>query len=630
MALLLHVTQTYGHGLATCCVRTHPSLAGVTFRAQGNFVVRETFSASTAAAAEPPSQLLFRGASAKIVQIAVSPRGDLVAAAQTLPKPDILLFDAETGALVAQLAEHDHDVKHLAFSPDGRVLVSVDAHEKLVFWDALTRNVITSLAASPNPMLSVAFGPGAPERGFYELAAGGDKVLVVWELDATTGRVGMRKAMAGTYQRKYTALCFSDEGSLCAGTASGDVVTFGLKGLNLVTVQQAASHGVTAILPTEDGSLLVGGGDGALTVLFKENNASATLPRTYFSGGIVSLEADASAGSLVVATDEGCIYEVASSDLGSTERAEGHSACVRCVAWPKEVGDAGFLAASDDGTVRLWRVDGSGLPSRLARVAAHGGVEAAVSVAILPDGLVLSGWADGVLRCHALLDTSSGPADALADELWSINGAGGRNGAAITALAVGEDGTVVACGGANGDLNVFDVATRRLIHTFPEHRKEVTRLCFFQDGPVLLSASRDSTFSVVDVYSKQRISQHLSRTTNIADAAVCPDQLTVLTVGQDGSICYWKLDEVAPAMVVEAAHEQGANCLCLDDSGELLATGGGDGFVRLWDVASGELLAEGAFHSSPVRSVSFDSSGSRLVSSASDGSLVTWQVERAA
>ena len=41
MAVLLHVTQTYGHGLATCCVRTHPSLTGVTFRAQGNFVVRE-------------------------------------------------------------------------------------------------------------------------------------------------------------------------------------------------------------------------------------------------------------------------------------------------------------------------------------------------------------------------------------------------------------------------------------------------------------------------------------------------------------------------------------------------------------------------------------------------------------
>ena len=439
----------------------------------------------------------------------------------------------------------------------------------------------------------------------------------------------MRKAMAGTYQRTYTAICF-DGDAVCAGTASGDVLTFGLDGLNLRTVQQAVGHGVTGVLPTASGQLLVAGGDGTLAVLPREGEyASTDLPRTHLHGGISSIDADADGATIVVATNEGCMYDVASSDLAVSQWGDAHVAGVRAVCWPKEAGSA-YLAASDDGTVRVWQAEGAGLPSRVARVFLHGAPEPALCVAVLPNGDVVSGWADGTLRCHALLDPSAGSSDVLADELWAIAGAGGRNGASVTAVAVGEDGAVVACGGSNGDLNVFDVATRRLIHMHPEHQKEVTRLAFFTEGPVLLSASRDKTFSIIDVYTKQRISQHMSRTTNIADAVICPDQVTVLTCGQDGAICYWRLEETAPAMIVEKAHEHGVTCMALDSTGEHLVTGGIDGFVRLWLVETGELLSEGALHTTPVRSVAFHWKGDQLVSGAEDGSLVLWSVAQEA
>jgi WD40 repeat protein len=60
-------------------------------------------------------------------------------------------------------------------------------------------------------------------------------------------------------------------------------------------------------------------------------------------------------------------------------------------------------------------------------------------------------------------------------------------------------------------------------------------------------------------------------------------------------------------------------------NGQLLASGGKDGFVILWDVEQGSLLRKlRDGHTELVASVAFSPDGTRLASSSADGTLCLW------
>src|SRR5690348_4111496 len=64
--------------------------------------------------------------------------------------------------------------------------------------------------------------------------------------------------------------------------------------------------------------------------------------------------------------------------------------------------------------------------------------------------------------------------------------------------------------------------------------------------------------------------------------------------------------------------------------GAVLASGGDDAMVRVWDAYTGELRVEFGSHTGPVRSVAFGPDGAVLASGDDDGMVRVWDVVRAA
>ena len=60
--------------------------------------------------------------------------------------------------------------------------------------------------------------------------------------------------------------------------------------------------------------------------------------------------------------------------------------------------------------------------------------------------------------------------------------------------------------------------------------------------------------------------------------------------------------------------------------GTILASGGRDGSIRMWDAISGAALAEvKEAHSDSIRGMSCDSTGRKLVTASADMSVKIWQ-----
>nr|POE90882.1 mitogen-activated protein kinase-binding protein 1 [Quercus suber] len=78
--------------------------------------------------------------------VAMSKDGRVVAAAESGPQPAVLVWDCATLALVSELKGHLYGVACIAFSPDGKHLVSVGGY--IYLWDWRSGMLVTKLKAS--------------------------------------------------------------------------------------------------------------------------------------------------------------------------------------------------------------------------------------------------------------------------------------------------------------------------------------------------------------------------------------------------------------------------------------------------------------------------------------------------
>ena len=67
------------------------------------------------------------------------------------------------------------------------------------------------------------------------------------------------------------------------------------------------------------------------------------------------------------------------------------------------------------------------------------------------------------------------------------------------------------------------------------------------------------------------------------------------------------------------------NPVVISGDGRLAASSDGE-VVRLWSVASGEMVGELDGHTGPITSLAFDPIGSQLVSGSLDGTAVIWDL----
>jgi RNA polymerase sigma factor (sigma-70 family) len=107
--------------------------------------------------------------------------------------------------------------------------------------------------------------------------------------------------------------------------------------------------------------------------------------------------------------------------------------------------------------------------------------------------------------------------------------------------------------------------------------------------------------------------------------AIAPDGKTLASRGGDGTIRLWEVPSGRELSRLRG-HTPDAWCVAYAPDGKTLASGDGDGVLHLWDAATGKELDSIKAGQKGVRSLAFSPDGKTLASGGEDSSLKLWDV----
>ncbi len=266
--------------------------------------------------------------------------------------------------------------------------------------------------------------------------------------------------------------------------------------------------------------------------------------------------------SIATAGDDHCI-RIWSSTSGQLVRTlKGHSDWVRALAFSP---DGQMLAsAGDDHVITFWEVAGG---KKLAQLPAHPHV--VYTIAFSPDGKQLA--AAGFEQPVRIYDVAS---RTLTKELAGP-------GVDLRCVAFSPDGTRLAVAGRSGQVRAWNLASGEPDLEIAAARiGRLRSLAWLPDGQKLVSAGENKLLCVWDAHTGHPIKQMQCQTGKLLSMVVCSDEL-IATGGSDNvvRVWNWQLETEADTLV---GHTGSVASLAFDSISRTIISGSFDTTVRVW------------------------------------------------
>ncbi|CBH15271.1 hypothetical protein, conserved [Trypanosoma brucei gambiense DAL972] len=147
--------------------------------------------------------------------------------------------------------------------------------------------------------------------------------------------------------------------------------------------------------------------------------------------------------------------------------------------------------------------------------------------------------------------------------------------------ALPSHGPLVASGGDDRTVQVWDPRSRRPTHTFYEHTDSVRSVDFHPDGCSIATGSSDHTINVYDLRLNRLLQHYGAHDGAVNEVRFAPTGSWLLSASADGTAKLWDLKE-GYLYCTLSAHEGGVYTSRFSDDSRHLVTAGQDGLVMMW------------------------------------------------
>jgi len=555
--------------------------------------------------------------------------------------PDLLQSARySAGAPHAVLWGHEDAVHDVAWSPDGRRIVTASQDQTARVWDGESGRLLHVLSGHQADVTLAAWSPD----GSHIATTGADKTARIWSAETGRLRVELKRHEAAILHVDWSP----DGQRIATASADGTAIVWDAKSGQLLRVLRGHSAAVPHVSWSHDGGHLVTasrdhtarvwdansgqhlwtlqhGGYPALTAQWSRTGQRIVIVSDDFTARVW----ESNSGRLLSELSEGFVTHAAwspdsehivTASMDQTARVwyaqtghrllslEGHAGRVLHAAYR---GDGRrIVTSSSDQTARIWDA-GSGRP--VAKLAGH--TARVVRAAFHPDGRRVVTISDD--RSPRVWEAEDGrpqvrlaePELAILDAAWS------------------PDGQHLATASGDASARIWEASSGRLVLSTPNvPGVEIKLVAYSPDGHKLVAASRDGTARVFETRSGQPLATLAGHEGIMRQVAWRRDGQRIATVSVQ--------EDQATVHIWSAGSWQQLRTLHGDDEGECrvewshdghrIVSAGEDKLARVWDADSGRSLATLSRHTGRIRRAAWSPDDRRIVTASEDKTAYIW------
>lgn len=200
----------------------------------------------------------------------------------------------------------------------------------------------------------------------------------------------------------------------------------------------------------------------------------------------------------------------------------------------------------------------------------------------------------------------------------------------VFTAAYSPSGDTMATGDRATNVRLWSRATGIVLKEFSGHIDNVNRVLFAPNGQTVISVGSDGRLAFWRLNGASHDSTIVEDAHNgkINDAAIDPSGNAVITAGDDGSVALWAIATGSLIRRIENAHEgEPVNGVAISPDGSLVATAGTDGVIKVWNAITAEAVRSISASNLPVRAVAFSPTGSWIASGGDDAMGSIWSTQ---